>query len=96
MLKKVQEKCNSLIDEYNKVNESSLGNIRNSVRDIKLSCIKALDGLKDDLNIKNIVNDQQIFIEFDKAYKDMAKIQNDKFKNNLNNFSELNKNKYLS
>ena len=91
MLKKVQEKCNSLIDEYNKVNESSLGNIRNSVRDIKLSCIKALDGLKDDLNIKNIVNDQQIFIEFDKAYKDMAKIQNDKFKNNLNNFSELNK-----
>ena len=27
MLKKVQEKCNSLIDEYNFVNQSSLGNI---------------------------------------------------------------------
>ena len=73
MLKKVQEKCNLLIDEYNKVNEVSLNNIRNSVRDIKLSCIKALDGLKDDLNIQNIVNNQEIFIQFDQAYKELGK-----------------------
>jgi len=91
MLKKIQEKCNMLIDEYNKVNELSLGNIRNSVRDIKLYCIKALDGLKDDLNIKNMVNNQEIFIEFDKAYKDLAKLQNEKYEKNMNNFSELNK-----
>ena len=91
MLQKIQEKCNMLIDEYNKVNEISLGNIRNSVRDIKISCIKALDGLKEDLDIKNIVNNQDIFIEFDKAYKEMGKIQNEKFKNNLENFADLNK-----
>ena len=92
MLKKLQEKCNLLIDEYNKVNEASLSNIRNSVRDIKLSCIKALDGLKNDLNIQNIVNNQDIFIQFDKAYKELGKAQNEKFKNNLKNFGELNKN----
>ena len=91
MIKKIQDKCNMLIDEYNKVNESSLGNIRNSVRDIKLSCIKALDGLKDDLNIKNMVNNQEIFVEFDKAYKDLAKLQNEKYKKNMENFDELNK-----
>ena len=91
MLKKVQEKCNMLIDEYNQVNESSLGNIRNSVRDIRLSCIKALDELKENLNIKNMVNNQDIFVEFDKAYKDLAKLQNEKFKKNLENFGELNK-----
>ena len=91
MLKKVQEKCNLLIDEYNKVNEVSLNNIRNSVRDIKLSCIKALDGLKDDLNIQNIVNNQEIFIQFDQAYKELGKEQNEKFKKNLENFGELNK-----
>ena len=39
MLKKIQEKCNKLIDEYNQVNITSLNNIRNSVRDIKISCI---------------------------------------------------------
>lgn len=91
MLKKIQEKCNILIDEYNKVNEISLSNIRNSVRDIKISCIKALDGLKDELDIKNIVNNQDIFVEFDKAYKEMGKLQNEKFKKNLENFGELNK-----
>ena len=91
MLRKVQEKCNLLIDEYNQVNTTSLNNIRNSVRDIKLSCIKALDGLKGDLNIQNIVNNQDIFIQFDKEYKDLGKEQNEKFKKNLENFGELNK-----
>ena len=92
MLKKVQEKCNLLIDEYNKVNENSLNNIQNSVRDIQISCIKALDSLKDDLNIQNIVNNQEIFIQFDQAYKELAISQKEKFKKNLGNFEELNKN----
>ena len=91
MLKKVQEKCNSLIDEYNFVNQSSLGNIRDSVRDIKVSCIKALDNLKEELDIKNIVNNQQIFVEFDAAYKELGKLQNEKFKQNMLVFHELNK-----
>ena len=91
MLKKVQEKCNSLIDEYNQINQSSLGNIRDSVRDIKVSCIKALDNLKEELNIKDIVNNQDIFVEFDAAYKELGKIQNAKFQQNLLVFQELNK-----
>ena len=91
MLKKIQEKCITVVDEYNKVNFNSLGNIRDSVRDIKVSCIKALDELKEELNIKNIVNNQQIFVEFDKAYKELGKIQNEKFNQNLVIFEELNK-----
>ena len=90
LLKKVQEKCNSLIDEYNSVNISSLGNIRDSVRDIKVSCIKALDNLKEELHIKDIVNNQQIFVEFDSAYKELGKLQNSKFEQNLKVFQELN------
>ena len=91
MLKNIQEKCNYVIEEYNQVNFSSLGNIRDSVRDIKVTCIKALDKLKEELNIKDIVNNPQIFIEFDSAYKEMGKIQNEKFKQNLVIFQELNK-----
>ena len=91
MLKKIQQKCNNLIDQYNNINITSLDNIRNSVRDIKLNCIKALDVLKDDLNIKNIVNNDNIFIQFDKEYKNMGKIENDKFLKNLQNFGDLNK-----
>ena len=91
LLKKIQEKLNSVIDEYNLINQNSLGNIRDSVRDIKVSCIKALDNLKEELNIKDIVNNQEIFVEFDSAYKELGKIQNEKFERNLAIFQELNK-----
>jgi hypothetical protein len=92
MLKDVQNKCNDLIDNYNNMNINSLGNIRDSVRDIKTGCIKALDELKEKLNIKDIVNDVEIFKNFDVAYKELGRIQNEKFRYNLNNFRELNQN----
>ena len=90
MLKEVQEKCNGLIDNYNNVNLNSLGNIRDSVRDIKISCVKALDDLKEKLNIKDIVNNPQIFKDFDIAYKKLGITQNEKFKQNLEIFKQLN------
>ena len=92
MLKDVQNKCNDLIDNYNNMNINSLGNLRDSVRDIKTGCIKALDELKEKLNIKDIVNDVEIFKDFDVAYKEIGRIQNEKFKYNLLNFRELNQN----
>ena len=91
MLKQIQERCNLLIDEYNRVNQNSLGNIRDSVRDIKVACIKVLDNLKEEINIKDIVNNTQIFVEFDTAYKELGKLQNFKFNQNLLIFQELNK-----
>ncbi len=90
ILQEVQAKCNDVIDTYNTVNKDSLGNIRDSVRDIKNSCIKALDGLKEKINIKDIVNDQKIFKEFDIQYKKMGKIYDAKFKQNLEIFMQLN------
>jgi nitrogen regulatory protein PII-like uncharacterized protein len=90
MLKDLQNKCNDLIDCYNNINVNSVGNIRDSVRDIKVGCMKALDELKEKLNIKDIVNNPNIFKEFDIAYKELAKIQNEKFQQNLNVFRELN------
>lgn len=90
MLEGVKNKCNDLIDSYNNINSNSLGNIRDSVRDIKTSCIKALDELKEKLNIKDIINNDQIFRDFDIAYKKLGRIQNEKFNQNLNFFKELN------
>ena len=90
MLKDVQNKYIEVIDYYNEVNMNSVGNIRDSVRFIKVSCIKALDDLKEKINIKDIVNNPQIFKDFDIVYKNMAKIQNEKFKQNLEIFDQLN------
>ena len=90
LLKDIQDKCNLLIDNYNNVNMNNLGNIRDSVRDIKVSCVKALDELKEKLNIKDIVNNQQIFKDFDNAYKQLGLKMNEKFRQNLLIFRELN------
>ena len=91
MLNEVQKKCNLLIDKYNLINQNSLSNLRDSVRDIKVSCIKALDEYKDIINIKDIINNQEIFIDFDHTYKDIRNKQKEKFKENLLKFQELNK-----
>ena len=92
LLKEVQNKCNDLIDNYNSINKNSLANIRDSVRDIKVSCIKVLDELKEKLNIKDIVNNPQTFKEIDMAFKELGRIQNERFKKNLSYFRELNQN----
>ena len=90
MLKDVQGKCNELIDHYNNVNLNSLGNLRDSVRDIKIACVKTLDDLKEKLNIKNIVNNPQVFKEIDISYKKLGTMQNEKFEHNLVIFKQLN------
>ena len=92
MLKEIQNKCNDLIDNYNNMNNNSLGNLRDSVRDIKVVCIKALDDLKEKLNIKDIVNNVEIFKNFDIAYKELERVQNENFIYNLNKFRDLNQN----
>jgi len=91
MLKQVQNKCNYLIEEYNKINQISLSNIRNSIRDIKVSCIKALDEYKDAIKIKDIINNQEIFLDFDLTYNQMGNRQKEKLRENLQKFQELNK-----
>ena len=90
MLKEIQNRCNELIDNYNNININSVKNIRDSVRDIKVSCIKVLDELKENYNIKDIVNNNQIFKDFDTAYKELGKAQNEKFRQNLETFKALN------
>jgi hypothetical protein len=90
MLKEIQDKCNNLIDSYNNININSVKNIRDSVREIKVSCIKILDDLKEQLHIKDIVNNPQIFKEFDFAYKELGRVQNERFKKNLDIFKQLN------
>ena len=91
MIGNIHEKLSFLIDEYNKINQSSLRNIRDSVRGIKISCIKALDNLKEELNIKKSFNNPEIFVEFDSFYKQLGNLQNAKMKENILNFKSLNK-----
>ena len=90
MLTDIQNKCNALIDKYNMINEKSLNNLRESVRDIKISCIKALDDYKNAINVKDIINNENIFLDFHNTYEEMGIKQKEKFRQNLQKFQQLN------
>lgn len=90
LLKQVQDKCNDVIDCYNQVNNESLANFRDSIRDVKLSCIKVLDELKEKYNIKDIVNSPEIFVNFHKSFLEIGNDQNNKLRQNHQAFQELN------
>ena len=91
-LESIQEKCNLLIEEYNNINRNSLENIRVSARSIENATAKVLDNLKDRINIKNIVADEDVFLNFDAIYCSISKNENNKFQKNLKSYRDLNKN----
>ena len=92
MLKDIQKKMNDLIDYYNCVKNKSLNNLRDSVRDINVACIKALDSWKEKLNIKNIINNNNIFKNFDDYYNELKRKENENFKKRMNDFKKLDEN----
>ena len=89
-LKNIQNKISNVIEQYHYKNYLSFDIIRNSIRDIKAYCIKLLDDLKEKMNIKDIVNNEQIFLDFDKTYKKLGKLQNDNFKYRYSSYTEFN------
>ena len=89
-LKNIQNKISNLIEQYHYQNFQSFDIIRNSIRDIKVYYIQLLDDLKEKMNIKDIVNNEQIFLDFDKAYKTLEKFKNEKFQYNYSSYTEYN------
>ena len=89
LLKEIQKKVTNLIEQYHYINIQSSERIRNSIRDIKTNCIKILDELKEKMNIKEIINNENIFIDFDTAYKKLGKLHNDKFNYNVFSYTEF-------
>ena len=80
----------NIIEKYHCINYQSFEIIRNSNRDLKVYCIKLLDELKEIMNIKEIINDDQIFLDFDKAYKKLGKLKNEKLKYRYSSYTEFN------
>ena len=91
ILKDIQKKVTNVIEQYHQLNFQSFNRMKYSVRDIKIYCIKLLDDLKEKMNIKDILNNEQLFLDFDKVYKKLSKLQNEKFNYNFSSFIEFNK-----
>jgi len=88
ILRDIQTKVNNVIEQYHYKNIQLSEIIRNSVRDTKLKCIKILDDLKERMNIKDIINNDHIFVDFDKAYKKLGNLHINSFNYNVMTYDE--------
>ena len=89
ILKNIQKKVTNIIQHYHYINRESYEKVRN-IREIKLFCIKLLDELKEKMNIKDILNNEQLFLDFDKAYKKLGNIRNENYKYTYSSYIEFN------
>ena len=89
-LKNIQNKVANILEQYHYINYQSFEIIRNSNIDIKRYSIKLLDELKEMMNIEEIINDDQIFLDFDEAYKKLARLKNEKYKYRYSLYTEFN------
>lgn len=89
MIKQIKDNFNSLIDNYNNFNHTSLLDIKDSIKVMKTSLINYLNNLKESLKIEDIVDNPQIFTAFDSNYMKMGKLLNDKIEEKIFNIRKV-------
>ena len=75
MLNQVEAKVNEVIDFYNTNLTITKDNINDNAKKIKEYCTAGLEQLKEDIGIDKLIINEDIFLTFDKKYKEIAKHQ---------------------
>lgn len=77
MLKGIEMKMLEFVDAVLEASESSFSNMKENINSFKDNCSTALDKLKEEIHIEDIMMNQEIFLVFDKKYKE---IENEKYR----------------
>lgn len=88
LLKSIENHMLELIDIMLDTSEKSYNNYKQNVNLIKDHCSQGLDKLKEEIKIEDIMIDQDIFIMFDKKYKEIHNEKN-RIKEDKKKFEEL-------
>ena len=80
MVEEIERKLVEVIDEFIKRNKKNIEVIRNNMSNLRKHCGEGLDELKDKICIEDMMLDEEIFLTFDKKFKDIASEKNKIFK----------------
>ena len=72
MVKAIEAKLIQLIDEFVRRNKSNIDVVRKNMTDLRNNIEEGLDELKDKISIEDMMLDEEIFLTFDKKYRDIA------------------------
>ena len=76
MLKAIEGKLIQLIDEFVRRNKSNIDIVRKNMADLRNNIEEGLDELKDKISIEDMMLDEEIFLTFDRKYRDIAEKKN--------------------
>ena len=76
MVKSIELKLIQLIDEFVKREKNNLDVVKNNMIELKNNCEEGLDELKDKICIEDMMLDEEIFLTFDRKFKDIASEKN--------------------
>ena len=87
MIKSIQNKMNYIIDFYLLKENGNFKTMQNNVILLKNNCAEGLDKLKSEIEIEDMMINEDIFLTFDKKFKEIASEKN-KFENDVEQFKK--------
>ena len=91
LLNEIEAKVNDVIDYFNNSVNTTRININENANEIKDMCALGLDKLKEDISIEKLIIREDIFLTFDKKYKELL-TEEQRFKDDNIKYLELNNN----
>ena len=76
MVEEIERKLFEVIDEFIKRNKKNIEIVKNNMVSLREHCGEGLDELKDKICIEDMMLDEEIFLTFDKKFKDIASEKN--------------------
>jgi hypothetical protein len=80
MVEEIERKLVEVIDEFIKRNKKNIEIVKNNMINLRKHCGEGLDELKDKICIEDMMLDEEIFLTFDKKFRDIESEKNKIFK----------------
>ena len=80
MVEEIERKLVEVLDEFVKRNKKNIEIVKNNMASLRKNCGEGLDELKDKICIEDMMLDEEIFLTFDKKFKDIESEKNKIFK----------------
>ena len=90
MVKQIEGKLIGLVDMFVEKQKGNVDLIKTNLTKLKEDCREGLDELKNKIVIEDLMIDEEVFLTFDKKFKDLEK-EKEKFKNELEKSNEYSK-----
>ena len=90
MVKQIEGKLIGLVDMFVEKQKGNVEIIKTNLTKLKEDCREGLDELKNKIVIEDLMIDEEVFLTFDKKFKDLEN-EKEKFKNELEKSNEYSK-----